>query len=300
MADLSPAKQRRIEALTAKFEQASRTNRENLLALITRFFDAMANPFAGDQAKKYVDQVVAATQRGQRIQAALASAFITRALIEMGLSTKPIRVVLPDQPRGVDPALVAGRALRNYRIAVSAGKSPEDARQAGLDQALVSADSDLGLAEREAYSQTLDRAGDGVTGYRRVIHPEISRGGVCGMCVAASDRSYHFKAQAEFKTERKDVAQGSNGLSGSGRRVPLLAIHDRCHCTILPVIGELDPGSQINAADLKQLYGLAGSTYRKDLSKVRYKIDDHGELGPYLRAASPGADESLHEIVDHS
>jgi hypothetical protein len=34
-------------------------------------------------------------------------------------------------------------------------------------------------------------AAEDVTGYRRVIHPELSKSGTCGLCVAAADRIYY-------------------------------------------------------------------------------------------------------------
>lgn len=95
-----------------------------------------------------------------------------------------------------------------------------------------------------------------VTGYRRVIHPEMSKSGACGLCIAASDRLY---GPAE-----------------------LLPIHGHCACTTLPVYRHADPGSTLNAEDLTRFYGEAGSTNRRDLKTTRYQVDEHGELGPVL------------------
>ena len=117
---------------------------------------------------------------------------------------------------------------------------------------------DLTMAMRESARTVLADADD-VIGYRRVIHPEQSRGGSCGLCVVAADRLY--------------------------RKSELLPIHGRCRCTIAPVTRAHDPGAELNAADLDQLYGAAGSSRREDLKRVRVTVEQHGELGPQLRAA---------------
>jgi hypothetical protein len=93
-------------------------------------------------------------------------------------------------------------------------------------------------------------------GTRRVIHPELSKGGTCGLCVAASDRIYHVSE--------------------------LRAVHGRCECTTLPIVGEQDPGHALNDLDLRRLYKHAGGTDAAGLKRTRYKILEHGELGPVL------------------
>ncbi|MEV6432581.1 hypothetical protein [Nocardia sp. NPDC051463] len=95
-----------------------------------------------------------------------------------------------------------------------------------------------------------------IIGYRRIIHPELSMGGVCGMCVVAADRIYKT---AELK-----------------------AIHLRCKCAVLEVFEDYDPGHQLNSKDLAALYEAAGGSTRKQLKRTRYKIVDHAELGPML------------------
>jgi hypothetical protein len=60
-------------------------------------------------------------------------------------------------------------------------------------------------------------------------------------------------------------------------------IVSNCECTVLPIVGQHDPGSSLNNLDLKKLYADAGdSTNRADLKRTRYKIEQHGELGPVL------------------
>ncbi len=176
-----------------------------------------------------------------------------------------------------------------------------EARRRGLERALVAAAADVQLAEREGVRQALEKAPANVTGYRRVIHPELSSSGVCGLCIAAADREY--------------------------KKAELLPIHDRCVCSVSPVIdGEVDFGDALNAEDITELYKrvlaeakphttrevkdadgkvikkstTSTKTGRESLSKVRFKVDEHGELGPYLRPHSKGADDPAVEIVADS
>lgn len=127
-------------------------------------------------------------------------------------------------------------------------------------------DDNLMLAQRLAQQQVLvqavdldtgkTRSGVTVTGYRRVIHPELSRTGTCGMCIAAADRIYK-------------VAE-------------LMPIHAHCKCTVAPVTEDHDPADDANNIGLSQLYAHAGGNTVAHLKRTRYAIDEHGELGPVL------------------
>lgn len=108
---------------------------------------------------------------------------------------------------------------------------------------------------------SLDAKGPKVLGYRRLIHPEMSRGGTCGLCIAAADRIYHAKK--------------------------LRPIHALCKCTISPVTADHDPADELNQADLTQLYKDAGGTSAAALKRTRYKVDEHGELGAVLAPKRP-------------
>ena len=120
------------------------------------------------------------------------------------------------------------------------------------------------LAARLASQQTLVRAAakdERIIGYRRIIHPEKSDGGVCGLCVAAANQVY--------------------------RVTELLPIHNRCKCTIAPVTTAHDPGHTLNRDDLDKLYEHAGGTTSgAALKRTRYQIEHHHELGPVLTRAT--------------
>jgi hypothetical protein len=128
------------------------------------------------------------------------------------------------------------------------------------------------LAQRLAESEVLAKAVDldakkpsskrpKVIGYRRVIHPELSRSGVCGLCITASDRVYKVGE--------------------------LRPIHANCKCTIAPVTEEHDPGDDLNKVDLAALYDDGGGTSGAHLKRTRYQVDEHGELGPVLVPKKP-------------
>jgi hypothetical protein len=120
---------------------------------------------------------------------------------------------------------------------------------------------DIQLADRDQSQKFLTENADrrDIRGWRRVIHPELSKGGTCGLCIAISDRVYGVKE--------------------------LRAVHDHCECTTLPIVGTQDPGNSLNNLDLKTLYGNAGgSTSGEALKRTRYQVDEHGELGPVLSA----------------
>ena len=118
---------------------------------------------------------------------------------------------------------------------------------------------DIALATRQSAQDAMKKAPRGsITGYRRVLHPELSATGSCGLCVAASDRVYKVGE--------------------------LLPIHNLCKCEVVPIYGKNDPGSQINDEDLAVLYAQAGGTTDgRALKEQDYEVFNHPDLGPVLR-----------------
>lgn len=161
---------------------------------------------------------------------------------------------------------VLSRPAMVYRYAKSQGAPDADATRLAYGRIDDLVDNNLMLAQRYAEQEVLvqavnldtgkTRAGIRVIGYRRIIHPELSRSGVCGICIAASDRIYTV-----------------------GK---LLPIHDKCKCTTAAVTEDYDPADDLNAVDLSQLYKDAGGTSVAHLKRTRYKEDEHGELGPVV------------------
>lgn len=156
------------------------------------------------------------------------------------------------------------RPIKFFRRKVAEGVDPALAFQQAMTLAASLADSDVRLAERGAADRILRYLGDavGVTGYRRAIHPELSRTGTCGLCIAASDRIY------------------KTGV--------LMPMHDNCNCAVVPIFGENDPGNSLNNLWLDDIYAAAGGKDAWSLKKVRYAVHEHSEKGPVLVNAAHG------------
>lgn len=192
----------------------------------------------------------------QQISAGLAAEYVVNVTAATGgavaeAPTNPFQGIR----NSVSLSLVHTRPAEAYKRAIATGATHQEALAlAGLRAANLMR-SDISLQDRAAMSAVMEAIG--VTGYRRVIRPELSRTGTCGLCIAAADRIY--------KTGE------------------LMPIHPpSCKCVVMPIIGDSDPGRLLNEVDLGQLYDLAGSTSASDLSHVRYQVNQHGEFGPVL------------------
>lgn len=202
--------------------------------------------------------IVEAAQRTVNYQTLTYMKFVYSQFEDLDFPTEEEIDALNDEAfhRVVSPLEEWDRPAEQFRYAKSIGKSEQEATQAALDRMSALADMDLALAMRDQSSKVI-KASPRVTGYRRVLHPELAKSGTsCGLCIAASTRIYKKKE--------------------------LLPLHDHCNCGVMPVVGTEDPGKEFNEEDLKQLYALAGGTGAQELSRVRYRVDEHGELGPYL------------------
>lgn len=181
----------------------------------------------------------------------------------------------PDRARRRDaqvlePGAQYGRVAEHFRFQVVAeGTSEEAAEAKALLRVAAVAETDVTLAVREQFRAGLVQDHE-IRGWRRILHPELSKSGPCGLCVVAADRVYHVKE--------------------------LEAIHLRCRCEVLPIVGDMDPGISLNADDLKAIYDAAGGTggekviivggVRKHVSpalkNLRVAMAEHGEIGPVL------------------
>lgn len=169
----------------------------------------------------------------------------------------PVRMAIDDRERrtSVAPEEVYGRAADTYRYRVVAhGDSPEQAADKARVRVAAAAATDITLAVREQYRAAFDK--EMVIGWRRILRPELSETGPCGLCVVAADRKY--------------------------KRADLMPLHDRCVCDVLPILEGMDPGLALNSEDLRALYEAAGTTSAGGLLNVRVALAEHGELGPVL------------------
>jgi hypothetical protein len=179
-----------------------------------------------------------------------------------GLLNEPSRQVEPSPRWGLedgreaqDPAVPYGRVADGYRYQTTMlGDSPEKAQQKAGVRIALAAQTDVTLAVRAQYQKTM--SAQGALGWRRILHPELSRTGPCALCVVAADRVY--------KSE------------------DLLPLHSRCCCEVLPVYQGADPGITLNGDDLAAVYAAAGGNTREQLRRVSVVLTEHGELGPVL------------------
>lgn len=161
--------------------------------------------------------------------------------------------------RLVNPLDEWNRPAEQFRYARSQESSVEEAIDIALQRVEDLADVDMELTMRKS-ANNIFKATPKITGYRRVLHPELAESGTsCGLCIAASTRVYS--------------------------KEELLPIHEHCHCGVMPIVGDEDPGDIFNQEDieiLNQVYEAAGGNTAQALSRTRFKIVQHGELGPYL------------------
>lgn len=247
---------RRLIALVDRQAAAHDQLTARVIALIARLWQNFDDPYDDDLVLAIAARFASIITSGQRQSAQLSGRYLAQVLGILGTRPPTVRPSLPPAPRGVPPTEVYTRPAEEYRYLVSQGVTPIESKRRSAERAQVIAGDDLKLASRMATREVYE-ASDEVEGYRRVIRPELSRTGTCGLCLAASDRVY----------SKED----------------LLPIHDRCHCITLPIVGANDPGRELSQAELEDVYARAGGTQAAKLKRVRYQVHEHGELGPVLR-----------------
>lgn len=175
-------------------------------------------------------------------------------------------VLLAPLRNGADMRRVFQRPAKLFRRQVAKGVAPAEAFRQAMELAAKLTETNNTLAMRQASQITLAELGKrvGITGYRRILRPELAKTGSCGLCIVASDRVY--------------------------KKAQLMPIHDQCNCDVLPIIGAVggtgDPGNSLNNLDLADVYALAGnSSDSYDLKRARVQVNEHGELGPVLSVA---------------
>jgi hypothetical protein len=229
---------------------------------LAKYLPAAATPYDGDVVWKLGQELAGISLTAQRTSSGLTASYLQMTLRLLGSPLgkrlaigAAVGVGAFAVRKGIDLARAYERPMETIRYEQSQGVEPEQARERGRLRLLSMLDTDIQLAARDAARNVL-RESDDVSGYRRILRPEMSRGTSCGLCVAASDRVYSVEE--------------------------LLPLHPGCHCGVAPIVGEHDPGRELNEADFAALYGAAGSTAAADLRDVEVAVKMHGELGPVL------------------
>lgn len=162
----------------------------SVLGRVRVAWQRLGNPYDDRAVAAFTGEVGPIVAAGRARTANLTEAYLRRVLAQLGVDAPRGRVEVPALPRGIPLEQEWARPAEHYRYQVSQGATPQDAHVAAARRAQALAETDLSLAMRDASTQTLV-AVDRITGWRRIIHPEQSRGGSCGLCVAAATRIYH-------------------------------------------------------------------------------------------------------------
>jgi hypothetical protein len=226
-----------------------------LILFLRQIWRALTDPYSPEQVTRFATQAGGATATARRQAAAASDAYMRTVLDVLQIPHAGSPPSIPDLPRGVPLSVEWERPVKEARRARFLGFDEQIAAERGLARAEKIATLDVALAQRDGAQSRLVLASQ-VTGWRRVVHPELSKGGTCGLCIAAADRVY--------------------------RTSDLLPLHNRCACTVLPVTATSDPGSPVNRDALNRLYREVGGTDRQKLAKARWAVREHGELGPVL------------------
>lgn len=201
---------------------------------------------------------MAASAAGRQSVAELAAQFVSTIVSILRGTSRTTSPPILGYPRNAEPFDVYSRPIFAYRDAIAAGRPESAAQVIAFQRAEMLAMTDNILARRDAALAQAVR--ESVTHYRRVIRPELSKTGTCGLCIAASTRVY--------KTSE------------------LMPIHTRCKCEVVPILGSDDIGERFNLADMERIYAATPGTRREDLIKTRYRVDELPELGPVLTPAA--------------
>jgi hypothetical protein len=261
--------ERDLQALTRLVDrQAAGRERfsRNLAGRIRRLLRGLVGDGFYDEVavQRFARQAAEVSRAGQQATSDLTRAYIAESFRVLTVDPPTLRPPLEQDLRGVPSADVWQRPAKEYRYQRSRGLDGLAALAKAEERAEKIARDELALAMRETSRQIL-QASKAVVGYRRVIHPELSQTGVCGLCIAAATRVY--------------------------RKQDLLPMHDRCKCEVVAVTAA-DAGEQMNRRDLDALYKRAAAASsgldRGSLKRVRFVIVQHGELGPVLREAGDG------------
>lgn len=252
---------RMVEAHAAAQRKIDQRTRSLITALIRTFLRSLA---AGvpreDAAAELAASLTEVAAGAVRVSAELARTHYADVVDVIGKTDAPTK---PSAPRTSKVERAASDAVEDILDELDSGKSPEDIEaQLGADEGAGKVADRLAdevaeeahQADLDEGQKAMDASGDVVIGYRRVIHPDASKGGTCGLCAAAATQFY------------------SKGTKGR-----LKPIHKRCRCTVLPILKGQDVGWLLNKIDLEAVYRAAGkkgaplSTDRGDLSNVRFK-----------------------------
>ena len=232
-----------------------------------------------DDVDRFLEQVRPVVEGARR-----SSSRATEVYLTSYTSGGPTGLPAPEIRGGVSVDEVYRRPFVQVWRDLEAGRPFNEAVRHGRARAVSAVNTDIQLASTHTTRMWIDTQ-PLVTGYRRVLGP----GENCGLCIAASSQRY--------------------------RRGDLMAIHNNCGCTVVPLFDGERPSRDAydEVLSLSEFRPDLGDPYRtssRTLSRVRIdgggrdgqrivhrhgersvtlpevRIREHGELGPVLTDAS--------------
>lgn len=225
-------------------------------AIVARLVGGFDQWYDSAAITAWTAEIVRAVEAGQVATATVTDAYLATVASEVvGQSVLPVGAVDPSGLRqGVTHQGVYGRLADQWRYQESLGTAVDLIAQGVAARAASMVATDLQLAFTHQSRRFMTERG--IDEWRRIIRPEMSKTGVCGLCIAASDRMYF--------------------------RGDLMPIHGNCHCGVLPVKNGVDPGRSLNREDLDRIYGEVGSADADQLISTKFVVRENGEIGPVL------------------
>lgn len=209
---------------------------------VGQMWDSLGGLSDADLAR-FSAQAIPTVQSAQAF--AIREEFAFLSLVE-GVSIQPsIPEVAALVRPSVTPAQVYARPSITARVAIASGKNFAQAMAEARTRATVLAHTDVSLSYRQAAVSHAESPRSRIVGWRR-----LPDGNACRFCLLLGTKRYRVKE--------------------------LMPIHNRCNCSVMPIIGSRDPGNVIDSDLLKKL----------KTEGPQAKVVKHGELGPIIERAS--------------
>lgn len=245
---------------TKQIVAAYAQTQQSLISEMVRFLLSMWLPFTGWRSPEMVHAQAAGTAArvdiGLSEMRRLARVYATSLAADIGVPVDRLPRLRDTYERGGRPIVeVYERPAKQFIRELATGGSVADATAAAEQRLTDLVETDMMATARDEIDKVFAALPE-VIGYRRIIHPERSQSGTCGLCVVAATQFY-------VKNE-------------------LMPLHDLCKCTQSPITKTEDPGFTLNREDLDAIYAAAGSSLMEELKRIRVEVREHGELGPVL------------------
>jgi hypothetical protein len=240
-----------VQTMVAASAVAQNQMIENLQAQVAAIIAGFSSWYDDAAVAAMAAQIGRLVVPAQRVAASLQDAYL--AQIASAVSSRTFRPVGPANLAalrgGIGPETAYQRLGEQYRYTRSTGASDADSVARTATRADVLTDMDVRMAARAQTTAFMRHFQ--IVNYRRVLHPELDKGGPCGMCIRAASQ-----------------------IQSAAKPMPL---HGRCRCAVIPIVDGVDVGHALNQSDLKTLAAQGLPTAHEN-----YRVVDNAETGPTL------------------